>query len=318
MKNSIVLVTGGAGAIGVNLLNKLLLEKVAKIIVLDNLSSGKIGFLPKNEKIEFFSIDIFRSDELKSIFDKHQFHYVFHLAAHFANQNSVEHPFLDIQTNVIGTMNLLEFCREQKQLKKFVYSSSSCVYGDSEFMSEKDHIYPYETPYAINKYTAEMYTKYYAHLFNIPTISVRIFNTYGPYEVAGKYRNVIPNFIENALLGKDLIITGTGNETRDFTYSEDTISLIIKAAISNEISGDYFNAGTKCETKIIDLAKMIIELCGNKSKIVFVPRRDWDLVMKRVSNTEKSKSILQYEPKISLKEGLHKYIQWYKSYLNEI
>ncbi len=316
MKNSVVLVTGGAGAIGVNLLYKLLSIQVEKIVVLDNLSSGRVDFLPKNKKIEFCPIDIFRSDELKSIFDKYQFDYIFHLAAHFANQNSVEHPLSDIQTNIIGSMNLLELCKKQKKLKKFVYASSSCVYGNSsEFMSEEDYIYPHETPYAINKYTAEIYTKYYAHLFKIPTISVRIFNTYGEYEVAGKYRNVIPNFIESAILGKDIIITGDGNETRDFTYSEDTIDLIIKASLSNIKNGDFFNAGTGIETKIIDLVTLIIKLSNSNSKVIFKDRREWDLVIKRVSNIEKSTNILKYEPKVSLEEGLEKYIKWYKKFL---
>lgn len=313
-----VLVTGGAGAIGVNLVNKLLDENVSKIVVVDNFSSGNINFLPKSEKVEVCSIDIFRFDELRTVCKEYESDFVFHLAAHFANQNSVDHPFSDIQTNVIGTMNLLELSRESKNLKKFVYASSSCVYGDSEIMREDDFIYPYETPYAINKYSAEMYVKYYAHNFKLPSISVRIFNTYGPYEVAGKYRNVIPKFIENAMLGKDIVITGGGNETRDFTYSSDTVELLLKAAISDVNNGDYFNGGTGKETKIVDLASMIIELTNSKSKIVFKPRREWDLVTKRVSDISKSKKVLGYNPVINLKDGLSKYINWYREYLNKV
>lgn len=315
MKNSRILVTGGAGAIGINLLNRLLKEEIKEIIVLDNLSSGKIDFLPEDQRIIFYHVDIFRNDELKTIFEKYDFDYIFHLAAHFANQNSVDHPLSDIQTNIIGTMNLLEFCKTQNTLKKFVYASSSCVYGNSEIMNEDDFIYPHETPYAINKYTAEIYTKYYAHLFKIPAISIRIFNTYGPYELAGKYRNVIPKFIENAILGEDIIITGDGNETRDFTYCDDTIDLLIKASLSAERNGDYFNGGTGKETKIIDLAKLIIKLSDSNSKIVITPRRNWDLVTSRMSNIEKSERILLYKPKINLEEGLYKYIQWYICYL---
>ena len=141
MKNNIILVTGGAGAIGVNLIERLLKDGVNKIAIIDNLSSGNINFLPKSDKIEFYSIDIFRLDELKTVMKEVKPHYVFHLAAHFANQNSVDHPLSDIQTNIIGTMNLLELSKENKNLKKFVYASSSCVYGDSEIMSENDFIY---------------------------------------------------------------------------------------------------------------------------------------------------------------------------------
>jgi len=317
LKNSTVLITGGAGAIGVNLIYKLLNEDVGKIVIIDNLSSGSFNFLPKNVKIEFYPIDIFRVDELGSVFKSFQFDYIFHLAAHFANQNSVDHPLSDIQTNIIGTMNLLELSKTQKNLKKFVYASSSCVYGDSEFMSENDFIYPHETPYAINKYTAEIYTKYYAHLFKIATISIRIFNTYGAYEVTGKYRNVIPKFIENGIHGKDIVITGDGMETRDFTYCEDTISLLISAAKSDIKNGDIFNAGTGQETKIVDLANLIIRLSNSTSKIVFQPRREWDLVTKRVSNIEKSKKYLNYSPNISLENGLKTTIEWYIEYLRK-
>ena len=316
MKGSIVLITGGAGSLGINLTEKLLKRDIKKIIVVDNLSSGNINFLPKDERLEFFSVDIFRFDELRSIFTSFDFNYIFHLAAHFANQNSVDHPFSDMQTNVIGTMNLLELSKENKHIKKFIYASSSCVYGDSEIMREGDFIYPFETPYAINKYSAEMYVKYYAHNFKLPTISVRIFNTFGPYEIAGKYRNVIPKFIENAILSKDIVITGNGDETRDFTYVSDTVELLIKAAMSNVNNGDYFNGGTGKETKIVDLASMIIELTNSKSKIVFKPRREWDLVLKRVAEISKSKKILGYKPKISLEDGLKKYIKWYKGFMN--
>jgi len=149
-------------------------------------------------------------------------------------------------------------------LKKFIYASSSCLYGDSEIMSEKDYIYPHETPYAINKYTAELYVKYFAHLYKMPTISIRIFNTYGAYEMAGKYRNVIPNFINLALQNKDLIITGDGNESRDFTFVKDSAKLLILAAKSEQKSGEFFNAGRGILVKIKDLAKKIIKFLSKE------------------------------------------------------
>lgn len=312
MKNSKVLITGGAGSIGINLIEKLLELNVKSILILDNLTSGNFHFIPKDERVKFEPIDIFRVDKLKSALDSFKPEYIFHLAAHFANQNSVEHPFSDIQTNVIGTVNLLELSKNNRELKKFIYASSSCVYGDSEVMSERDFIYPYETPYAINKYTAEIYVKYYAHLFKMPTISIRIFNTFGKYELAGRYRNVIPNFIDKALNGEDLTITGDGEETRDFTYVANTISLLLLGATSKVANGDYFNGGTGVETKIIDLANLIIKYSDSKSNIIFKPRRDWDLVTKRVSNIEKSKEILGYEPKYSFKDGLKTLIKWHK------
>jgi nucleoside-diphosphate-sugar epimerase len=191
-------------------------------------------------------------DKLNFVINQHEFDYVFHLAAHFANQNSVDHPFSDIQTNIVGTVGLLEILKFHKSLRKFVYASSSCVYGTASQMNEDTFIYPSETPYSINKYTAELYTQYYAHLFHVPTVSIRIFNTYGPYELAGKYRNVIPNFIEKALNGEDLVITGTGRESRDFTFVDDLIDLMIAAALSPSKDGEIYNGGTGFRTEILN------------------------------------------------------------------
>ena len=115
-----VLITGGAGAMGINLTDRLLQKGVSKIAIIDNLSSGNISFVPQNDKIEFYPIDIYRVDELKSVMREIDPNYIFHLAAHFANQNSVDHPLSDIQTNIIGTMNLLELSRDNKKLKKFI------------------------------------------------------------------------------------------------------------------------------------------------------------------------------------------------------
>ncbi len=316
MKNKNILITGGAGAIGINLVKRLLKLDVNSILIIDNFSSGNKEFIPKDERVEYRYIDISRIDTLFNILNNYEIDYIFHLAAHFANQNSVEHPFSDIQTNIIGTVNLMEFLKNNKKnIKKVVYTSSSCVYGNIEYMSEDQFIYPYETPYAINKYSAELYMKYYAHLFKIPTISVRLFNTYGPYEKAGRYRNVIPNFIQKALNNEDIIITGNGEETRDFTYVSDTVELLILAALSKVQDGDVFNGGTGIETKIIDLAKMILDITNSKSNIRFKERRNWDLVTRRVSNIEKSKYILGYNPKISLEEGLKKTVEWYVKFI---
>lgn len=307
-----VLVTGGAGAIGVSLVRKILASDPQAVIVLDNESSGDASFLPKDERIIFHRVDISDKAKIQAVLEAADADYIFHLAAHFANQNSVDHPHDDIATNVVGTLNLLEAAKANGRLKKFVYASSSCVYGDSEVMRETDFIYPYETPYAINKYAAEMYVRYFAHLHKLPTVSIRIFNTFGPYELPGRYRNVIPNFIDKALRGEELVITGTGEETRDFTYVEDTVGLLLLAAHSDIGNGDVFNGGRGEEVTIRTLAQSIIDLSGSASKIVFRPRREWDLVLKRMADTEKSRQTLGYNPTVTLKAGLKTTIQWHK------
>lgn len=307
-----ILITGGAGFIGNNLVRKLLLNKeVKEIVVLDNHSSGMSIFLPNDSRVKLVVTDIDKLDKLNFVLNQHNFDYVFHLAAHFANQNSVDHPFSDIQTNIIGTVGILEALKNHRQLKKFVYASSSCVYGTSKEMRESAPVYPSETPYSINKYAAEMYTQYYAHLFNLPTVSIRIFNTYGPYELAGKYRNVIPNFIQNALDNKDLIITGSGEETRDFTYVDDVVDLMISSAFSKFKEGQIFNSGTGIKTTINDIAQKILLLTNSSSKIEHTNTRKWDKVKDRVSDITKSVSDLSYNPKTGVDEGLAQTIAWY-------
>lgn len=318
LKNARVLVTGGAGFIGNNLVRKLLQCEVSQIVILDNQSSGMSVFLPNDVRITFVGMDIDRYDKLNFIINQHQFDYVFHLAAHFANQNSVDHPFSDIQTNIVGTVHLLEILKFHKSLRKFVYASSSCVYGTSDKMNEEAYIYPSETPYSINKYTAELYTQYYAHLFHVPTLSIRIFNTYGPYELAGKYRNVIPNFIEKAINGEDLTITGTGKETRDFTYVEDLVDLMLTAACSNFKEGEIFNGGTGAKTEILKMAEIIKANTDSFSNIVFKPARNWDKVKDRMSDTSKSVASLGYAPKTNIEEGLKKTIKWYRDNYDKV
>ncbi|WP_027178976.1 NAD-dependent epimerase/dehydratase family protein [Maridesulfovibrio bastinii] len=316
MQNSKILITGGAGAIGLNLIERLLGLGVDSILVLDNLSSGYENYLPEDDRIIFHNSDIGDIESFRDTMEKFAPHYVFHLAAHFANQNSVDHPFKDVQANIIGTMNLLEICKKNKNLKKFVYTSSSCVYGNSAIMREDDYIYPHETPYAINKYTAELYVKYYASMYAVPTVSIRVFNTYGPYEPHGQYRNVIPNFIVRAMKGEPLFITGDGTETRDFTFVGNTAQLLTLAALSNVADGDIFNGGTGKATRIIDLAEMILKYTGSSSEIIFKERRNWDAVKDRLSNIDKSRKILGYEPEVPLQEGLKITVDWYMNDYN--
>jgi UDP-glucose 4-epimerase len=313
--NTKILVTGGLGSIGQNLI-QILQKNGNEILIVDNVSSSPMNSMVNGNNVSFKHGDVSDRDKIFSIITDFKPHYVYHLAAHFANQNSVEFPYSDLQTNIVGTMNIFEALIGQTQLKKMIYASSSCVYGgELDVMSEEDYIYPYETPYAINKYAAELYAKYYAHHHKVPSVSIRIFNTYGPGELPGKYRNVIPNFIKLALFNEDIIITGSGKETRDFTYVNDTADLLILLADSEYRKGEVFNGGTGKEVEIVKLASLIIDLTNSKSKMVFRERRDWDLVSKRVANIEKSKSLLGYSPKTSIEEGLKVTIPWYKNLL---
>jgi UDP-glucose 4-epimerase len=311
MKN--ILITGGLGAIGKNLIKILNNKFDCNILVVDNLSSENrqfASFFDNHDNVRVEVLDITNKEKLNTVIKDFDPNYIFHLAAHFANQNSVDFMYSDLNTNVIGTLNLLESARQLVSLEKFIYASSSCVYGNSTLMSENDLIFPYDTPYAINKYVGEMYMKYYYHQYNLPTISIRIFNTYGPFDVPGKYRNFIPNLVKSALQNDDILITGDGNETRDFTFVSDTCNLLILASQHVGVY-DVFNSGTGIGTSINDLVNSVINKVSSKSKIFYSKRRLWDTVDHRKSNISKAKLQLSYNPSVYLDDGLDLYIEWF-------
>ena len=217
-ENKIVLVTGGAGAIGTNLCDALSRSGAKLVIILDDLSSGYMWNIPSRDNILFVKGCVTDEIVLKRVFfEKPDF--VFHLAAFFANQNSVDFPEQDLKINGQGTLKLLEYSLFN-QVERFVYASSGCsIYGSSaplplteDFMSMQ-----LSTPYQITKMLGELYCNFFYNHHGLDVVKPRFFNSYGPGEVPGQYRNVIPNFIYWAMKGDPLPITGSGEETRDFT-----------------------------------------------------------------------------------------------------
>ncbi len=299
------LVTGGAGAIGSNLVSRLLRDRW-EVLVLDDLSSGR--------RENLFSGALFLEGSITDdVLLEKAFHHkpqvVFHLAAHFANQNSVEHPLADLETNARGTLMLLEKSL-QNRVQRFVYASSSCVYGAASVMTEDLVGTELDTPYAISKMAGERYVRFYGHHHGLETLSLRYFNTYGPGELPGPYRNVIPNFFARALRGEPLIITGTGEETRDFTYVEDTVEATVRAALKPVKPGEVLNIGGGNPATIQNLAEQINTITGNQSGVEFRPPRQWDAIPHRRAEVEKMASLLGYVPSTPLEEGLNKTYRW--------
>ncbi len=305
-----ILITGGFGALGYNLIQRLRVRQDAQLHVVDNLSAGLANY---SADVPFTHLDIGNTERMNAFFRDYKPHVIFHLAAHFANQNSVDHPISDTSTNILGTINLFEPQKNNPELRKVVYTSSSCVYGDHAMMSEATAVDPYHTPYAINKYVGELYCRYYAHTHDIPSVCARIFNSYGPGEMPGRYRNVIPNFIAKALRGDDIVITGTGEETRDFTFVSDTVDLLLKLADSEYSHAEVFNGGTGVTTSIRTVAEAIIRLTGSRSKIVYMSARSWDQVKHRCSDVTRARDLVDYAPSVELERGLEKTVNWLKS-----
>ncbi len=303
-----VLVTGGNGAIGCNLVAKLL-KLDAKVTVLDDLSQSSKGNLDDDKNLQLIQGDITNPEMLKKTFSQN-FHTVFHLAARFANEMSVNDPYEDLRVNVEGTLKvLLESAKHG--VKRFVYTSSSSLYGQSNSIIKNEDSFPNpSTPYAASKLSGEFYCNVVHKLYLMDYTIVRLSNSYGPHDPSGKFRNVIPNFIKAALSGKNLTITGTGNETRDFTYVDDIVDGIILAGTKFKGRNKVFNLGTGTETKIFFIAKQIIKHTNSKSNITFQPRRSFDHVAKRKMDISKAKKLLGYNPKIRTSDGIKKTCEW--------
>lgn len=314
-----ILVTGGAGCIGSNLSKRLSELNAERIIILDNLSSSYEWNIPQAKNIHFIKGDILDDEILKRIF-KEKPDYVFHLAAHFANQNSVDNPEIDLMINGMGILKVLQ-CAHLANVKRFVYSSSGCgVYGlDSEMpFKENDISVSLYTPYQVTKLLGELYTNYFHNLYDLPIVNARFFNVFGPGEVPGKYRNVIPNFFYWALKGEALPITGDGNETRDWTYVNDIINGLLAMGIKEEAIGEAINLGSGKETKVIDMAMKINELANNKGGIRYIERRNWDVKHRLLSSIDKAQRLLDYKPQTEFNDGLKKVNTWFTENLENI
>jgi len=302
-----VLVTGGAGAIGSHLVARLV-QGGYQVSVIDDLSSGHKELLP--DSVNFTQGSINDEAALAQAFSVKP-RWVFHLAALFANQQSMDRPVHDLTVNGIGTLNVLRFASENK-VEKFLYTSSSCVYGvQQQVMKESDGLSHLDTPYAATKMLGEHYCRIWAKNHGLPTVVMRLFNSYGPHEFPGKYRNVIPNFFALALNHQPLPILGTGKETRDFTFVSDVVDGMLVSMSAD--TGDYevFNLGNGVGTSIQVLAEAINGLTGNSAGFTFSPRRSWDHVEHRSADISKAKQGLGYEPKIKLLQGLSETFNWF-------
>jgi UDP-glucose 4-epimerase len=310
-KGELVLVTGGAGHIGSNL-TRALAEAGARVIILDDLSSAERWNVPSLPGVMLVEGDVLDEVKLKRVFFERP-KIVYHLAAFFANQNSVDHPEKDLMVNGMGTLRLLEYST-LTGVERFVYASSGCsIYGShaplplrEEFMSM--HL---SSPYQITKMLGELYCNFFNNHYGLKVVKPRFFNSYGPGEVPGQYRNVIPNFVYWAMKGQPLPITGSGEETRDFTYVGDIVSGLLQAGVNDNAVGQEFNLASGVETQIVDLANMINQATNNQGGIRFVQRRKWDTKSRLLGSIDRARELIGYNPTTPFDMGLQKTISWF-------
>jgi len=313
-----VLVTGGAGAIGSNLTARLA-ALGARVIVLDDLSSAERWNVPSLPNVLFVEGDILDEVKLKRVFfDRPRL--VFHLAAFFANQNSVDHPERDLMVNGMGTLRMMEYS-VLTGVERFVYASSGCsIYGSEAPLPLREDFMSLHltTPYQITKMLGELYGNFFHHHYGLKVVKTRFFNSYGPGEVPGQYRNVIPNFIYWAMKGMPLPITGSGEETRDFTFVGDIVDGLLRAGHSESAIGEEFNLASGSETRIVDLARLVNEAVGNSAGIRHAERRKWDTKLRLLASVEKAKHLIGYTPSTSFAEGLRATVAWFRENWDQI
>jgi len=312
-KGKNVLITGGAGCIGSNLTRALINYEALKIIVLDDLSAAEKWNVPIDPSVVFIEGSILDDEVLRRAFSD-EVDYVFHLAAHFANQNSVDNPETDLDVNGKGILKVLQYSHIAK-VKRFVYASSGCsVYGsEAPLPLTEDYVSLHlDTPYQITKLLGELYCNFFFNQYGLPIAIARFFNCCGSGEIPGAYRNVIPNFIWWALHNQPLPITGTGEETRDFTHVSDIVDGTLRLGTHPKAVGDAFNLASGKETKVKDIAKMVLDITGSKSGTIAKPRRDWDKIVRRRASIAKAKGILEYEPQKTVEDGVKDAYKWIK------
>lgn len=317
-----ILVTGGAGFIGSHLVEKLL-ALGHQAVILDNLATGNQRFIKNienNKNLTFI---------LGSVLDKDLVDYamencdaVFHLAAVLGVKNLVEDPIKVINENIDGTRNILELAFSHKL--KVVFASTSEIYGKNNLLpyrEDSDRLlgstsinrWCYATAKALDEHLCFAYAEKGLHV----TV-VRYFNAYGPRAIASDYGMVIPRFIVAALTNKPLTIYGDGEQTRCFTYVEDIADGTLKC-LDNKYNNQAFNIGSDFEITINELALKIKQLTASNSEIIHIPYEKiygtkYEDTPQRVPDTTRAKQILNFEPAVSLDEGLKRTIEWYKLY----
>ncbi len=311
-----VLVTGGLGFVGHNLVKTLVNKYDCQVIVVDDCSNSYPEILGADlDKVEFHKVSVMDSDNLFPLFNDVE--YIFHLACKQISSSGKE-PHSHLRVNAESTLNMLEYIRKNElpNLKRFVYAGSTSIYGSSVKLpiSEGDATLVL-SGYAATKLLGENYTLMYNRNYDVPTSCVRYSNVYGPGQSpTNPYCGVLGKFIHNGLTNQPIQIFGDGEQTRDYTYVDDAISATILSAVHPRAYGDVFNVGTSVETSVNQLATLIKNETIDIA-IEHVEERDIDNIRRRSIAITKIHNNLGWSPKTNVKKGLKITIDWYRDFL---
>jgi UDP-glucose 4-epimerase len=305
-----VVVTGGAGFVGSNIVRRLLKEE-AKVVVLDDFYTGDENNLPMNDaNLEVVKGSVTDYELTREVVKGASV--VFHEAARNIIV-STRNPREDYEVNIGGTLNVLLAVRECS-VPRVVYASSASVYGNPRYLPiNEDDSTNMLSPYAVSKFAGENYCKAFYESYGLSTSMVRYSNVYGPAQRPDNpYCGVIAKFFETAMEGKAPRIHGDGEQTRDFTYIDDVVDATLLAGVSPKAEGQVYNVGTGRETSVNQLARMIIQITGAQIEPEYVDRRDIDNIRRRVVNIEKIRRELRWSPSVIIEKGLQHTYQWLK------
>jgi UDP-glucuronate 4-epimerase len=310
-----IAVTGGAGFIGSHLCQKLI-NIGFKVICIDNfddfynpnLKEDNISEIIDNPDFKLYSSDICNQDQMEEIFSKNKIGMVIHLAARAGVRPSIKNPFIYGKVNVLGTINLLECCKKYN-IDKFIFASSSSVYGGNKKIpfSEDDSVDCPISPYAATKKAGELICYTYHTLYKISVFCFRFFTVYGPRQ---RPEMAIHKFTHRILKGEQIEIYGDGSSSRDYTYIDDVISVMIKSL--DRIEGfEVINLGSSKTVKLMDLIRLIEAVTGKKASLKFSDSRPGDVFVTH-ADIRKAGKMLKYLPDTNIKEGLIRFVKWYK------
>ena len=305
-----IVVTGGAGFIGSNVVRRLLAEG-ARVVVLDDFYTGDEDNLPSGEpNLEVVRGSVTDFELARDVVAGASL--VFHLAARNIIV-STRNPREDYEVNIGGTLNILLAARET-DIPRVVYSSSTSVYGNPRYLPiNEDDATNMLSPYAVSKFAGENYCKAFYESYGMSSAVVRYSNVYGiAQRPDNPYCGVVSKFFESAMNNEAPRIHGDGEQTRDFTYIDDVVEATLLAGISPKADGQVYNVGTGREVTVNQLARAIIEITGARVEPAYVDRRDIDNIRRRVVNIEKIRRELRWIPKFTVEQGLRRTYQWLK------
>lgn len=321
-----VLVVGGAGFVGSNLVRAILTQEPRRLTIVDNFLSADKANVPDHPAVRLVTGSI-TDDRILAELDN-DLDVAFHLACYHGNQSSIHDPLADHENNTLTTLKLFERLKDIKSLDKVVYSAAGCAVAAKTFdgatatTEDAPVSLFHDSPYSISKLIGEMYGNYYFTRHGLPFVKARFQNVYGPGEILGAgrwrgtpatvWRNVTPTFIWKSLHGEVLPVENGGIATRDFIFVEDMARGLMACALKGE-PGEIYNLGSGAEITIRQLAERINELTGNATPIGLKPARDWDRSGQRFADTTKAREKLGFVASVGHEDGLRRTLDWTKA-----